>query len=410
MLNRLKNFVSRYRGLSGNVLALSLVSLLNDTSSEIIYPLLPTFLALTLGASPFAIGVIEGVAEAIASFLKLFSGYFSDRFNTRKLPVFLGYSLAGIVRPLLAFVTTWQQVLFVRSTDRVGKGIRGAPRDALIAASVEPERRGIAFGFNRAADHLGAVFGPICASVLIYFLAENTIEPSARDYSRVFLFASIPVAIGLFVIAFFVHEEPKPSGLSSNNQIRLSLGEFDGNFKRLLGVIALFTLSNSTDAFLLLRAEQAGIAVAWLPILWMLLHLSKVVFSLAGGHLSDTLGRKTMIVSGWIVYALVYAGFAFVNEPWQAWALFIVYGAYFGLTEGVEKAFVADLVDDPDKRGTAYGFYNLAISVTVFPASLIFGGLWTWLGTEAAFLISASISIAAAFILMISIKPHSEIR
>ncbi|HNU08380.1 MAG TPA: MFS transporter, partial [Pyrinomonadaceae bacterium] len=190
MLNRLKNFVSRYRGLSGNVLALSLVSLLNDTSSEIIYPLLPTFLALTLGASPFAIGVIEGVAEAIASFLKLFSGYFSDRFNTRKLPVFLGYSLAGIVRPLLAFVTTWQQVLFVRSTDRVGKGIRGAPRDALIAASVEPERRGIAFGFNRAADHLGAVFGPICASVLIYFLAENTIEPSARDYSRVFLFAS----------------------------------------------------------------------------------------------------------------------------------------------------------------------------------------------------------------------------
>ncbi|HNU09264.1 MAG TPA: MFS transporter, partial [Pyrinomonadaceae bacterium] len=184
----------------------------------------------------------------------------------------------------------------------------------------------------------------------------------------------------------------------------------DGNFKRLLGVVALFTLSNSTDAFLLLRAEQAGIAVAWLPILWMLLHLSKVVFSLAGGHLSDTLGRKTMIVSGWIVYALVYAGFAFVNAPWQAWALFIVYGAYFGLTEGVEKAFVADLVDDPDKRGTAYGFYNLAISVTVFPASLIFGGLWTWLGTEAAFLISASISIAAAFMLMISIRPHSEVR
>jgi MFS family permease len=401
MIGRLKKeFFARYRGLSGNVLALSLVSLFNDTSSEIIYPLLPAFLALTLGASPFAIGLIEGFAESVSAFLKLFSGYFSDRFHSRKLPVFFGYSLAGIVRPLLAFVTSWPQVLFVRLTDRVGKGIRGAPRDALIAGSVPAEKRGAAFGFNRAADHLGAVFGPICASLLLYFLADNPVEPSARDYSQVFLFASVPVVAGLFVIAFFVHDEPKPADFAPDNKFRLSLNEFDGNFKRFLAVIALFTLSNSTDAFLLLRAEQAGVAVAALPLLWMALHFSKVVFSIIGGDLSDRVGRKTLIVTGWTVYAIVYAGFAFVAAPWQAWALFIVYGAYFGFTEGVEKAFVADFVGAPEKRGTAYGFYNLAFSISVFPASLIFGALWSWFGAPAAFLISACVSVAAAAMLI----------
>ena len=399
MISRIKKFFARYRNLSGNVFALSLVSFLNDTSSEIIYPLLPAFLALTLGASPFAIGLIEGFAESVAAFLKLFSGYLSDKFDSRKFPVFFGYALASVVRPLLAFATSWQQVLFVRLTDRVGKGIRGAPRDAMLAASVPAEKRGLAFGFNRAADHLGAVFGPVCASVLLYFLAENPAQPSANEYSRVFLFASIPVAIGLFVIAFFVKEEKRPVADLSNGKIKLSLKEFDGNFKRFLVVIALFTLSNSTDAFLLLRAEQAGVSVAFLPLLWMALHFSKVVFSLIGGDLSDRLGRKPTIFAGWIVYALVYAGFAFVNAEWQAWALFIVYGVYFGLTEGVEKAFVADLVDSNEKRGTAFGFYNLAFSITVFPASIIFGAIWTTFGAKPAFLISASISLCAALLL-----------
>ncbi len=408
MIRRIKKFFARYQNLSGNVFALSLVSLLNDTSSEIIYPLLPAFLTLTLGASPFAIGLIEGFAESVAAFLKLFSGYLSDKFDSRKFPVFFGYALASVVRPLLAFVTSWQQVLFVRLTDRVGKGIRGAPRDAMLAASVPAEKRGLAFGFNRAADHLGAVFGPVCASVLLYFLAENPAQPSATDYSRVFLFASIPVAVGLFVIAFFVREEKRPVADPTNGKIKLSLKEFDGNFKRFLVVIALFTLSNSTDAFLLLRAEQAGVSVAFLPLLWMALHFSKVVFSLIGGDLSDKFGRKTMIFAGWIVYALVYAGFAFVNAEWQVWALFIIYGVYFGLTEGVEKAFVADLVDSNEKRGTAFGFYNLAFSITVFPASIIFGAIWTTFGATPAFLISASISICAAALLL-TVKSRPEI-
>jgi len=408
MLRHLKRFFSRYKNLSGNVFALSLVSLLNDTSSDIIYPLLPAFLALTLGASPFAIGLIEGFAESVASFLKLFSGYLSDKFERRKLPVFLGYALASIVRPLLAFVGSWQQVLFVRVTDRVGKGIRGAPRDAIIAASVPEEKRGLAFGFNRAADHLGAVIGPIVAFILLSYFAADTSNPTAQEYQQVFLFASVPVVIGLFVIVFFVNETPKEiSTVIEQPKIKLSIKEFDGNFKRFLIVVAIFTLSNSTDAFLLLRAEQAGIAPAILPLLWMGLHLSKVFSSLIFGDLSDRIGRKTLILSGWILYALVYAGFAFVSQAWQTWALFLIYGVYFGLTEGVEKALVADLVPK-GKRGTAYGFYNLAFSITVFPASIIFGAIWTTFGAEAAFLTSAFISICAAFLLL-TIQPKRSL-
>lgn len=400
MFSYLKRFFSRYKNLSGNVFALSLVSLLNDTSSEIIYPLLPTFLALTLGASPLFIGLIEGFAESVAAFLKLFSGYLSDKFERRKLPVFIGYALASLTRPLLSFVGSWQQVLFVRVTDRVGKGIRGAPRDAIIAASVPEEKRGLAFGFNRAADHLGAVIGPVVAFILLSYFAADTSKPTAIEYQRVFLYASIPVVIGLFVIVFFVKESKKEMATAVEPpKINLSLKEFDGNFKRLLLVVALFTLSNSTDAFLLLRAEQTGITPAVLPLLWMFLHLSKVFSSLIFGDLSDKLGRKTLIFAGWILYALVYAGFAFVDAAWQTWTLFLIYGFYFGLTEGVEKALVADLVPK-EKRGTAFGFYNLAFSITVFPASIIFGALWTQFGASAAFLISAMISVGAAFALL----------
>jgi MFS family permease len=405
--NKPVGFWHRYRALSPTVLALSLVSFLNDTSSEIIYPLLPAFLALTLGASPFAIGLIEGFAESIASILKLFAGYLSDKFGNRKLPVFLGYSLAAVMRPMLAFVTSWPQVLVVRMTDRVGKGIRGAPRDALLASTVSPDMRGFAFGFNRAADHLGAVVGPVVAFLLLTYLAADPSTPTAREFQQVFLFASIPVALGLFVIVFFVREEKKVIADADAIPIKFSLNAFDSNFKKFLGVIALFTLSNSTDAFLLLRAEQAGVAPAMLPLLWMVLHFSKVFSSIAGGDLSDRIGRKKTIVAGWIVYAAVYGGFAFVDSAWQAWALFIVYGFYFGLTEGVEKALVADLVED-EKRGTGFGFYNLAYGITVFPASLIFGLVWTTLGATPAFLMSAAISVIAAAFLLTMVNATRE--
>ena len=397
----------RYRGLPRNVLALSLVSLLNDTSSEIIYPVLPAFLALSLGASPFAIGLIEGFAESVASILKLFSGYFSDRFGTRKLPVFLGYSLAAVTRPFLAFVSSWPQVLFVRMTDRVGKGIRGAPRDALIADSVPYKERGFAFGFNRAADNLGAVFGPIAAFALLSIFAANTQNPTIKEYQQVFLFASVPVVFGLLVIAFFVKDDKKThSDETPKAPPKFSLKGFDGNFKRFLAVIALFTLSNSTDAFLLLRAGQSGITPVILPLLWMTLSVSKVVSSLVGGDLSDRVGRKKLIVAGWLIYALVYVGFAFASEAWHAWVLFIIYGSYFGLTEGVEKAFVADMVPE-NKRGTAYGLYNLAFGITVFPASLLFGLVWNQFGAPTAFIASGCVSLFA-IALLTTIKSHDH--
>lgn len=395
-----KSRIQRYRQLPRNVVALSTVSLLNDTSSEIIYPLLPAFLALSLGASPFAIGLIEGFAESVASLLKLVSGYLSDRFHSRKLPVFLGYALAAVTRPMLAFVTSWPQVLAVRMTDRIGKGIRGAPRDALIAGSVPKNERGFAFGFNRAADHLGAVFGPVAAFVLLSIIAVDTQFPTVREYQQVFLFASIPVVIGLLVVAFAVREEPRSAAIvAAAEPPSLSLKGFDGNFKRFLVVIAVFTLSNSTDAFLLLRAAESGVSPILLPLMWMTLHFSKVIFSLIGGDLSDKLGRKTVIAAGWLVYALVYVGFAFVESAWQCWLLFTIYGAYFGLTEGVEKAFVADMVPEK-RRGTAYGLYNLAFGITVFPASLIFGLVWNNFGASTAFLASAAVSLVA--ILMLS--------
>jgi MFS family permease len=393
-----RSFLRRYLSLPRNVLALSFVSLLNDTSSEIIYPLLPAFLALTLGASPFAIGIIEGLAESLASLLKLASGYLSDKFGTRKFPVFFGYSLAAITRPVLAFVTSWPQVLVVRMADRAGKGIRGAPRDALLAASVPANKRGFAFGFNRAADHAGAVLGPLVAFGLFVWIAADPQNPTALEYRNVFLYASIPVVIGLIVIAIFVHDEHKEIRDTETPPLKLSLREFDSNFKRYLLIIALFTLSNSTDAFLLLRAQEAGVSLAMIPLLWMVLHISKVLSSLVGGELSDRFGRKRMIFLGWIIYAMVYAGFAFVSSAWQAWALFIIYGTYFGLTEGVEKALVADMVEN-EKRGTAYGLYNMAYGITVFPASLLFGLVWTQLGSSTAFIASAAISLIAAALL-----------
>jgi len=396
----------RYISLPRNVIALSVVAFLNDVSSEIIYPLLPAFLALSLGASPFAIGLIEGFAESVASLLKLVSGYLSDRFGTRKLPVFLGYSLAAIMRPLLAFVTTWPQVLVVRMTDRVGKGIRGAPRDALIAESVPKDQRGFAFGFNRAADHMGAVVGPVAGFVLLSIFAVNAASPTILEYQQVFLFASVPVVLGLLVIAFVVREEPKPVE-SAATALSFSLKGFDGNFKRFLVVIAVFTLSNSTDAFLLLRAAESGISPVILPLLWMTLHFSKVISSLIGGDLSDRFGRKSVIIAGWVIYALVYAGFAFVSSAWQCWLLFIIYGTYFGLTEGVEKAFVADMVPEK-RRGTAYGLYNLAFGITVFPASLLFGLIWNQFGASVAFLASAGISVLA-ILMLTTVRPKSEL-
>jgi MFS family permease len=405
-----KGLWGRYRRLPRNVFAISLVSLLNDVSSEIIYPLLPFFLNNILGVSPRVLGSIEGAAESVSSLLKLFAGHFSDRFGKRKIFVVFGYMLSSFARPLLALATGWHQVLAIRLADRVGKGVRTAPRDAMIADTVAIQERGLAFGFHRAMDHTGAVVGPLIGYLLVVLFAADRNALTGRDFTRIFLLASIPALAAVVVVSFFVREthKKKPAADKASRidapPIRLSLRGFDGNFKGFLLIIALFTLSNSSDFFLLLRARDAGVSVLSTSLLWAALHGSKVLSSIFGGDLSDRLGRKRLIVSGWILYAAVYAGFAFVSNPLSVWALFLIYGVYFGLAEGAEKALVADLVK-PEQRGTAYGLYNLAFGITVLPASLLMGALWDWRGPQTAFLVSAAVGATAALLLLLLVKP-----
>ena len=396
----------RYRGLPRNVFAIGLVSLLNDASSEIIYPLLPVFLATSLGASARTIGTIEGLAESISSLLKLFAGYLSDRLAKRKLLVVAGYSVASLARPLLAFAQTWTQVLAIRLTDRIGKGIRTAPRDAMIADTVRVEQRGIAFGFHRAMDHAGAVVGPIVGYLLVILFVANANSPTRSEFSKIFIVASVPALLAVLVAIFFLRESAVRAQPGADIP-KLSLRGFDSNFKRFLLVLGLFTLSNSSDSFLILRAMESGVSIAVVPLLWAAHHGMKVLSSLFGGDLSDRVGRKQLIVAGWILYAAVYAGFAAVTNQASLWVLFLVYGIYFGLAEGAEKALVADLVR-PEQRGTAYGLYNLAFGVTVFPASLLMGTIWDWKGPAVAFLVSALMGATAAMLLLIFVKPHPE--
>jgi MFS family permease len=367
---------------------------LTDASSEMIYPLLPVFMGSVLGAGPLAIGAIEGAAESTAALLKLASGWWSDRMPRRKPLVLVGYGLASVVRPMMGLVTGVGQVLAIRLIDRVGKGIRGAPRDALIADAVDATQRGKAYGFHRAADHAGAVLGPLAAYVLLSW--------GGLTLRTVFLIAAIPAAGAMLALLFGVQESARHRRRAAAPPTlgRAGLG---GRFWAYLAVLFLFTLGNSTDALLLLRATELGVAAALIPILWAMLHVVKALASTPGGALSDRLGRKPLIVAGWIVYAAVYVGFGAADAAWQAWALFAAYGLYFGLTEGVEKALVADLVP-AEVRGTAFGWYNLTIGIAAFPASLILGALWQTYGSAVAFRTGAAISLLAAVGLSIAVR------
>lgn len=381
-------------GLSRNVVILGFVSLLNDAASEMIYPLLPVFLTTVLGAGPAALGVIEGIAESTASFLKLFSGYLSDRVRSRKAWIVAGYTLSNLIRPLIAAAGSWTQVLALRFTDRVGKGVRTSPRDALIADSTPSASRGAAYGFHRAMDHAGAIVGPLLAmAILLTFPGRIPL---------VFLLSVIPGIFALGLLVFGLRETgpreaAKPAG-------RFAFGtawdEMTPAFRKYLIIILVFTLGNSTDAFLLMRAQALGVPVALLPAIWVALHAVKMLFSVPGGALSDRMGRKQVIIAGWIVYALVYGGFALADRQWHAWALFTCYGVYFGLTEGVEKALVADMAP-AHLRGSAFGLYHLTVGIGAFPASLLFGLLWQRFGAPAAFLAGAGLALAAGALLFL---------
>jgi len=389
--------------LERNVWAMGLVSFFTDFSTEMIYPLLPFFLTGVLKASKDFLGEVEGIAESTASLLKLFSGWLSDRLGCRKPIVLGGYTLSSLAKPLVALATSPWHVLFIRFVDRTGKGIRTAPRDALIADSVSQEARGKAFGLQRTMDHAGAITGPLVAGVLLAALNN--------DYRLVFGLAAIPALFSVATLILFVREISPQEDRS--RPPALSLRPFDARFKAYLLTIFLFTLGNSSDAFLLLRAKDMGVTeavipiigvkVALIPIIWVTLHVVKMITSLPAGILSDRIGRRQLIIAGWAIYALVYLGFGVGSAPWHAWALFMVYGLYFGCTEGVEKAFVADLVPK-EVQATAYGVFHFAIGVGALPASILMGKLWHWYGPAVAFGTGAALALIASIMMAVWIR------
>jgi MFS family permease len=381
-----------FLGLSKNVRNLGWVSFFNDVSSEMIYPLLPLFLTQVLGAGVLFVGLIEGIAESVSSFLKLFSGWFSDRFQKRKGIIFLGYSLASVTRPLIGLATSAFHILFLRFFDRIGKGVRASPRDALLSQSCSENERGKAFGFQRAMDHAGAMTGPLIASLLMAGLTKNL--------RAIFILSFIPALFSLLVLYQGVTDIRRDQPPSSSPALRLQWNTWDKKFKYFLLIITLFTLGNSSDAFLLLRAKDLGIDIVSIPILWFVFHLSKTIFSVPGGSLSDRIGRRSVMILAWMVYGLVYLGFAFASKAYHIWLLFFIYGFFFGFSEGTERAWVADLVEE-SKRGTAYGIYNFFIGMAMLPASLLMGLIWKTVGVQWAFSFGAMTALIAAFLAII---------
>lgn len=383
------------RRLHPTVLATGWASFFNDVSSEMIYPLLPIFLTNVLGVSFAFVGLIEGIAESTTSLVRLFSGWLSDRLRKRKFLVLMGYLLASIARPLIAATTTGGQVLGLRFVDRLGKGLRGAPRDALVADVTTASRRGLAFGYQRAMDHAGAIVGPLISSALL--------AAFALGYRTLFALAAIPAALCVATVWKFIQDPVHPPAIQPASHPLVTLisswRQTDRRLRGLLFAVGIFALGNSSDAFLILRARDLGVRLGLIPVIWVVLHVSKSLLSIPGGLLSDRMGRRLTIIAGWMVYALVYLGFAWASTAWQAWALFATYGVYFALTEGVEKAFVAD-VAPPDQRGVAFGLYNFVVGLTVLPASVIFGSLWERVGYHAAFLLGAGLALVASIWLL----------
>jgi MFS family permease len=432
------------------VIMLGVVSLFTDAASEMIYPLIPVYIA-ALGSGAILLGVIEGIAETTASMFKLLSGIFSDRIGKRKLLVLTGYSISSLVRPLTGLVTSAWEIIFIRMFDRVGKGIRTAPRDALIASSVDESIRGKSYGFHRAMDNAGAVIGPVLAIItLLILFAGFGLRDSLTALRWTFILAIIPGMLAILTIILFVKESfPKKA---KGKAFSFSLKNLDKNFRNYLLVMILFTLGNSSDAFLLFRVQEAihksgavvnlvnGIAplhnmisnfgdeaarskvinILFLPLVWAFFHIIKVLFSTPLGSLSDRTGRKKVINIGWGIYAFVYFSFAlivFLSPDIQiiaTFALFAVYALFYAFTEGAEKAFVADLVRD-EERGTAFGLFSFSIGMGALPASIIFGFLYSFFdlrfpgfGGTVAFGFGGTIAVASMILLALKVKEPSK--
>lgn len=383
--------------ISRTVWVLGFVSLLTDISSEMIHSVLPLFLVSVLGANVLTVGIIEGVAEATASILKVFSGALSDYLGHRKGLAVFGYGLSTFVKPLFAMATSPTGVLIARFGDRIGKGIRVAPRDALVADSTDPEVRGAAYGLRQSLDTIGAFLGPLTAFALM--------TTSGNNFRLVFWLALIP---GFFAVALLAVgiREPGASQTQANrtNPLQLTVLRSLGQKYWILVIVALlFNLGNSSYAFLLLRAEQTGISASLIPLTLVVMNIAYSLSAYPLGILSDRLGRFGLLIWGFLLYALVYLGFAFVQTPWQVWGLFALYGLHLGMSKGLLLAIVADNIP-ANLRGTAFGFLNLAIGLALLPASLLAGGLWQTMGAEATFLAGSFFAIASVLILVIQRK------
>ncbi|HEY1306416.1 MAG TPA: MFS transporter [Vicinamibacterales bacterium] len=372
---------------------LGFVSLFTDAATEVIYPLMPVYLSRVLGASALSLGVIEGVAEGVNSLLKIASGWWSDRQTRRRPIVIAGYVLSSAARPLIAVTASWTQVLAIRVLDRTGKGIRSAPRDAMLTRFADDSTRGRIFGFHRAMDHAGAIVGPIVATVFLFFLPGQ--------YRLLFALTAIPGALA--VATLFLVREPEGDARSIEQERATSTREqpLPARLYAVLGIILLFSLGNSADAFLLLRLADALGTATYVPLLWAALHVVKASLSTWGGALSDRVGRARVIAMGWTIYAVVYLGFAVAASAAAYVVLFLVYGVHFALAEGSEKALVADLTP-PGRQGTAFGFYNAALGTGALIASIAFGLVYERFGPSAAFGSGAALAAAATVLLLVA--------
>lgn len=386
-----------WRALPRNVWVVTITSFLTDISSEMIMNLVPLFLANVLNAGTAVIGLIDGIAETTASLMKIYSGALSDKLGKRKWLTVLGYGLSTVAKPFLYFANTWPWVLGVRFADRIGKGIRTAPRDALVAGSIDEKQRGLAFGLHRAGDTAGAFFGLMIAAGVIWWTQAGSAELQEKTFHTLILISIIPAALAVLVLALVARET---STAGKSRLPAFSLAGMDKRFKRYLLVLILFTLGNSSDSFIILRSQERGLNL--LEIMGMLMSFNLVYALLAGplGALSDKIGRRTLITGGWIAYSLVYLGFALSQTGWHIWALFGLYGIYYAATDGVAKAFIADLVPN-ERRGIAYGIYNATIGLMALPASVAAGLLWQgafgWqgFGPSAPFFFGASLALIA---------------
>ena len=400
-------------GVSKTVFTLGIVSFLTDVSSEMLVPIVPQFLRFAIGASTPAIGLLEGIAESTASLLRVWAGYLADKFGRPKLLTVIGYGLSAVSKPFYIAAGSWSHVLAIRFADRFGKGIRSAPRDVLIADTTPESERGRAFGLHRAMDTAGATLGPLIVALLVMFLFGRRflVEPGEEHravYHTIFIAAAVPAVLGWLVLTIFVKERKREQ---STARPEIKLQALDHRFRVFLAIVTLFSIGNSSDAFLVLRATSAPIKMGLVTFLWVyvVFNALSALVALRRGVISDRIGRKPMIVAGWLVFAVVYFAMARITTQAGVWVWFIVYGVYYGLTEGMLRAYAVDLAP-AHLRGTAVGAYFTFTGVALLPASVIAGYLWRAFGPSAPFYYGAATSIVAAVLLAVLVKPGPTTR